>query len=115
MRRLSLAFAVLLIGIFLANVAGADETNLLLQVTSPTANMTKATVDCEANVLSWETREASPTATTSGICGCGGTACLGVESGAPCFGEVEESACVAIRACTSNPPYAACVCYVFPW
>lgn len=113
MSRSSLTFAVLLMGIFLTNVAGADETDLLLQVTIPTPNMTEATVDCEAKVLPWETRASSPV-TTGGMCGCGGTACVGLEAGTPCFGE-ESSVCLQTQyVCSSNPSTRACICYVFP-
>ena len=111
MRRSSLTLAVLLMGIFLANVVVAGETDLLLQLTSPTANMTEATVDCEANVLPWETRALSPEA-TGGMCGCGATLCVGESAGTPCLGE--ESACMQTQyVCSSNPSTWACVCYVW--
>ena len=112
MHRSSLTLAVLLIGIFLAIVAGADESDLPLQITSSAANMTEAFADCQANLLPWERPEASPAAATTGwMCGCGATFCVGLNIGEPCYGE--ESYCRSFgRVCSSDPSTWACTCEI---
>lgn len=86
MCRSSLILAVLLLpGIFLANIAMAEEANLLLQITSPTPNMSSVTPDCKAVPLPAQNPEVLPAATQ--MCGACSpdNSCRGVELYSTCF------------------------------
>jgi hypothetical protein len=102
MRRWNLIIALLLTGIFFANVAEANENDLFLQITSPAPEMTagKATLDCNTT-----SAELLPLANVifaaslaEDVCGqCGSTYCWGAQFEAQCGNDGRQ--CIPTGSC----------------
>jgi hypothetical protein len=93
MRRSFLTLAVLLMALFLPNLAQATDSDLLLQITSPAINMTSGvTPDCNSALPSIENAMPSPAVFTPNPQQQTVQYC-GVCSQSPCQGAERYSAC----------------------
>ena len=119
MRRSSLTVAVLLLmGLFLASGASAEEADLLAQITSPVASATETPADC---LGAQSDQEALPSfgvpepTTAAGTCGaCSVTGCQGATIGQYCgFGKTCQNAYGQFCSGTS-PRLSKCQCWSGP-